>query len=290
MLFKQLESFVVVAETLHFRRAAARLGITQPALSQHIAALEKSVGVELLSRSRRHVALTEAGALLLEGAKASLDRLERAVQQARALGAQREQTLVVGQLDYTSHAYLPRSIGLVKERYPDAVVETRDMTPDQAIAAVREGDIDLGFAVRPVDAPDLVVRDVVHGKWVVVVPKSDPLAASTAVQLGALAGRDLIVFARRINPKAYDALLQRCEREGFAARVRHHVATPHHGPQLVLRGVGVFIVGDYVLADLPKGLVVRPLLGFQELTVVAVWRPGARTPLLRTFLEGLPPA
>ena len=165
---------MAVAHSLHFRKAAATLGITQPALSQHIAQLERDVGTPLLLRDRRSVELTASGEVLLDGARAAMTRLEEAADQARAIGEARRRTLVVGQLDYTSHAFLPRAIFQVKERFPDALVDTRDMNPDEAIIAVREGRIDLGISLRPVDAPDLVLRDVLRGKWSLVMPKGHP--------------------------------------------------------------------------------------------------------------------
>ncbi len=288
MQLKHLRSFVAVAQSLHFGQAARSIGLGQPALSKHLAQLERDVGAELLTRDRRGVALTGAGEVLLEGARVALSRLDAAREQLKTLGAAREKTLVVGQLDYTSHAFLPAAIRALKQRFPDAVVETRDMTPDDALWAVRDGKVDLGISVAPIDAPELVVRDIIRGRWSLVLPRSHALASRVPIELSKLAKEELVLFQRKVNPRMYDWLISRCEDAGFTPRVAHHVAQPQHGAALVKQGVGLLLVGDYVLPELPKGVVMRPLTGLPEFTVVAVWKAETRNAVLKAFLAGLP--
>lgn len=308
MQLKHLRSFVAVAEALHFRRAAALVGVTQPALSQHIAQLERDVGALLLTRDQRHVELTPAGEAMLQGARDIIARVDETMRSVRALGASRTRTLVVGQIGYVSHAYLPAAVSALRHHFPDAMVETVEMGPEEALRGVREGHVDVGFAfasslrhegprgrlpvgfgVHAVDVADLVVREVKSGHWSVVVPTGHPFAALEAVPLGRMADQDWILFHRSVNPQAYGFLMSRCAEAGFVPRVAHHVLQPQHGPPMVAGGVGCFVVGDYVLGELPAGVVARPLTGFDaEITIVAAWRPASRTPLLKAFLEGLP--
>lgn len=297
MQLKHLKSFMAVAQSLHFRGAALTLGVTQPALSQHVAQLERDVGARLFDRDRRRVELTAAGETLLTGARAALVRLEEAAAAARALGEARENTLVIGHVEYVSQAYMPQAMSALKAVFPRGVVETRDMSPDEALQAVRDGSIDLGFSLGfgpdglGDQTPDdrLVVRKVRHGHFRLVMARKHPLASLASVPLSALAGQDLILFQRRINPAPYDWLISHCEKAGFTARVAHHVSQPQHGPAMAAQGVGVFIVGSYVLGVLPRNTVSRPLTGFPtDITILAAWRPGTRAPLLKAFLSGLP--
>ncbi|MCI0571120.1 MAG: LysR family transcriptional regulator [Myxococcaceae bacterium] len=291
MQLKHLRSFVAVAESGHFRRAASSLGVTQPAISHHIAALEEEVGTRLLQRDRRNVELTAAGAVLLEGAKAAMERLDEAEAAARALGEARARTLVVGQLDYVSHVFLPPAVRALKAPHPDVTVETLDRAPEQTLAAVRDGTVDLGFVCGSslARAQDLVKRTVARGHWCLILPRSHALARLDEVPLERLASEPVILFHRRVNPDLSAWVHQQCERAGFTLKVAHQVAQSQHGPALVAQGVGVFMVGSYHFNELPENLVSRPLVGMPTgLSVVATWRPGRRSPLLKAFLEGLP--
>ena len=234
MQLKHLRSFMAVAEALHFRRAASAAGLSQPTLSQHIAQLERDVGARLLSRDQRRVQLTPAGEALLLGAQAALNRLDDAAQKARALSEARKNTLIIGHVEYISHAYFPQCVRALKSAYPSAVVEARGMTPAEAIEAVREGTIDLAF-VASLDPKaleklnDLVLREVLKGRWQAIMPGGHPLARRSEVPLQALADEDLILFQRRVNPAGYDWLMQRCDEAGFTARVVQHVSQPQTG-------------------------------------------------------------
>lgn len=290
MELKHLKSFHAVSELLHFRRAAQRVGVTQPALSQHVMKLEAELGVKLLERDRRTVKLTPAGQTLRDETAAALAQLESALASARRVGGLREKTLKVGQLQYISHAFLPPAIQSLKRARPDVLVELLEVPTSEAVAAVREGWIDIGFGLTPMPrADDLVTREVVRGTWAVWVPKEHPFAALDEVPLARLVQEPLILFSRSINPGAFDELMRQLSRTGHRPRVVHEISQPQHGVPLVLQGLGCFLVGSYVIQDSPRGVVMKPLSGFDsELRVTAVWRPEGRTALLRPFLAGLP--
>lgn len=289
MQLKHLQSFLAVAKVLSFRRAARSAGVTQPALSQHVAQLERDLGVQVFERNRREVRLTPAGRALRDGATEGLAAIDRAADLARRLGGLREKTIVVGQLDYISHAFLPAAITAVKKRMPEVLVELINLTPREAVEATREGRVDVGFGLGVIDAPELVQREVVRGRWVVWVPEAHPLAALDSVSMAQLAEYPVILFHRDINRDAWDGLMRTFERAGSPLRVAHQIAQPQHGLPLVLQGVGVYLVGSYVLTDRVRGVVSRPVTGFDaELRIVAVWKAGHRTAALKTFLDGLP--
>jgi DNA-binding transcriptional LysR family regulator len=289
MQLKHLKTFLAVAATLNFRQAARQVGVTQPAVSQHVAQLERELGVRLFDRTRHWVALTTAGEALRTGATEGLAAIDRATDLARRMGGLREKTVIVGQLDYISHAFLPQAITAVKKRMPEVLVELINMPPREAVQAARDGRVDVGFGLGEIDEPDLVHREVVRGRWVVWVPEAHPLSKLDEVPMAALARHPVILFQRAINPFAYDALMATFSKAGAPLTVAHHISQPQHGLPLVLQGVGVYLVGSYVFTDRAKGVVARPISGFDtELVISAVWRAGHRSPALKTFLDGLP--
>lgn len=292
MELKHLRSFHAVSELLHFRRAAQRVGVTQPALSQHILKLEAELGVKLLERDRRTVKLTPAGQTLRDETASALMQLESALTAARRVGGLREKTLKVGQLQYNSHTFLPPAIQSLKRAKPDVLVELLEVPPSEVVAAVRDGWIDIGFGLTPMPrVDDLVTREVVRGHWAVWVAKDHPFAALDEVPLEALAREPLIMFSRAINPSSFDELMRLFSRTGQRPRQVLEISQPHHGVPMVLQGLGCFLVGSYVIQDAPRGAVMKRLGGFDNaLRVTAVWRPEGRTALLRPFLAGLPRA
>ncbi len=289
MQLKHLKSFLAVAQTLNFRQAARQVGVTQPAVSQHIAQLERELGVRLFDRTRHRVSLTTAGDALRSGASEGLATIDRALDLARRMGGLREKTVIVGQLDYISHAFLPQAITAVKKRMPEVLVELINMPPREAVQAAREGRVDVGFGLGAIDEPDLVHREVVRGRWVVWVPEGHALSKLEHVPVAELAKHPIILFQRSINPPSYDALMTTFAKAGAPLTVAHHISQPQHGLPLVLQGVGVYLVGSYVFTERAKGVVSRPITGFDtELVISAVWRAGHRSPALKTFLDGLP--
>lgn len=290
MELKLLKSFHAVAELLHFRKAAVRVGITQPALSQHIARLEAELGVPLFERDRRTVKLTSAGQTLRDETAGPLQQLESALESTKRVGGLREKTLKVGQLQYISHVFLPPAIQSLKRARPDVLVELVELPSNEIEAAVRDGRVDIGFGtIGLTHADDLVTREVVRGYWAVWVSKEHPFAQLDEVPLAQLAEQPLILFARAIAPNSYDFLTRLLERTGSRPRVMHHIHQPQHGVPLALQGLGVFVVGSYVIPDAPKGAVMKRISGFDnDLRVTAVWKPDGRTALLRPFLSGLP--
>jgi DNA-binding transcriptional LysR family regulator len=290
MELKLLQSFHAVADLLHFRRAAQRIGVTQPALSQHIAKLEGELGVQLFERDRRMVKLTSAGQTLRDETAGPLQQLGAALESTKRVGGLLEKTLKVGQLQYISHVFLPPAIQSLKRARPEVLVELVEVPSNEIESAVREGRVDIGFgSIGMHRHDDLVTREVMRGFWAVWVAKDHPFAQLDEVPLQRLAEEPLILFARNIAPTAYDFLTRLLERTGSRPRVMHHIQQPQHGVPLALQGLGCFVVGSYVIPDAPRGAVMKRISGFDnDLRITAMWRPDGRTSLLRPFLAGLP--
>ncbi|WP_407530105.1 LysR family transcriptional regulator [Methylobacterium oryzisoli] len=288
MNLRRLRAFLALADELNFRRAAERVAVTQPALSQQIKELEDELGATLFERDRRHVGLTRAGEALLGPVREAMDRLDAAFADVRRLGLATDRTLRLGYVEYMNLPFLAGSLRLMRERYPGIVIEPHELYSAAVVSALAERRIDLGFAFAPLDHPDLALRPLVTGCWMLVLPADHRLAALSPVAVAELAGERLILFARHLNPPLHDALMVNLASAGPEPNVVYRTAQGQLGPSLVAEGVGLFVVASYILRELPTGLVARPLAGFDNrLPLAAVWRGDHRTPAVRAFLDVL---
>jgi DNA-binding transcriptional LysR family regulator len=288
MELRHLRSFLAVAETLHFRRAAEQIGLTQPALSQHIASLEGELGAELFDRTRRRVEMTEAGRLLADRTRRILGELSDAFEEARQLGKGARHRLRLGSTDYINLPLVGPLMQELAARHPGIVIERRDMPPGEVPGALTERSLDVGFTHLPILQATLAYRPVLEGEWVVVLPRDHRLAAEDPVPLPALAGEPIILFDRRINPRLYDAMVARCEAAGFSPRIAYSTTQVYAALGLVAQHVGAFLVGSYALRELPEGIVARRLdVPKLRLRLAAVWRADDRSAATRAFLDAL---
>jgi DNA-binding transcriptional LysR family regulator len=284
--FRQLTYFIAVAEEAHFRRAARRVAISQPALSHQIAHLEAELGVQLFDRSRRHVELTKAGQVFLRAAKKLLADLDGAVERARQAGAS-QRRLYLGYPEYIGSEYIGPALRRLSEAAPEVEVETRDVPYEEAVNRVLAGRLDVGLTFAPVTDAELASRPVMHGRWTVVMPQDHALATLGEVPLALLASERFVFFERSQNPRVYDLFVQLCREAGFVPRIVYHTAQARNGPALVANGLGVFVAGSYVLEDcVPPKVVTRPLTGFDNRIVICLaWRADNRSFALRAFLD-----
>jgi DNA-binding transcriptional LysR family regulator len=217
MEIRELRSFVAVAEERHFGRAAARLGLVQPAVSQHIARLERELGVRLLDRSPRRVALTRAGARLLPEARAALSGIDRLRDAADALAHGNAAAVRIGTEPGLGRR-LARGLAAVRALAPEVEPVLVEGDTRSHAFAVAAGTLDTAL-VRG-DVPDVDVRVFPVGLDAVsvVLPSRHPAATLAAVPLKALADLRLRLPARRADPVLHDAVLSRYRSEGLDVR------------------------------------------------------------------------
>ena len=291
MNLRRLRAFLAVADELIFRRAGARVAVTQPALSQQIRELEEELdGVALFERDKRHVALTEAGRVLLDPAREALTRLDGAFAEVRRFGSAAARTLRLGYVEYMNLPFLAPALRRLSEASPEIVVEPNELHSAGVLAALAEKALDLGFAFLPVAHPDLAARGLLVGNWMLVLAEAHPHARREVVPVAALETERLVLWARHLNPPLYDSLLAAMSAgmAGAEPNVVYRTAQAHLGPSLVAEGIGLFVIASYILRELPPGLVSRPLAGFDNrLPLAAVWRGDGRTPAVRAFLDAL---
>jgi len=243
MDFRHLRYFVTVAEELHFTRAAERLGLGQPPLSQQIRQLEQEIGSALFHRLARGVELTDVGKVFLEDARAILEHLERAKATAQRVARGEEGMVRVGFTMSTScHPLVPTVLRQYGARYPGIAVSLEVNISSALAEAVRQGQIDLAFVRTPfAERAELAIHPLLREELLVALPSTHPLAAREAVPLAALADEDFVFYPRRSAPGLYDTTIAACERAGFTPRVVQVVEFPPL-MSLVAAGLGVSIV------------------------------------------------
>jgi DNA-binding transcriptional LysR family regulator len=272
---RTLRYFVAVAEELHFGRAATRLHLSQPPLSRAIKRLEADVGASLLTRSPTGVALTPAGAVLLDEARDLLDRADRARERVRAAAG--AATLTVGILGDGTDPGMTRLAAAYRRRHPGVDIRVRDTDLTDPTCGLRAGLVDVALTRAPFDETALTVRVLRADPVGVVLRADDPLARRTRLRLADLDDRRWFRFPPGTDPhwQAY-----------------WHGGSPREGPvvravqeclQAVLWNdtVGLAPLGH----DLPAHLAVVPLADMPPSRVVAVWNEGDPNPLLRSFAE-----
>ncbi|AKJ28934.1 LysR family transcriptional regulator [Caldimonas brevitalea] len=242
MDLRTLACFVAVVQELHFRRAAERLHITQPALSMRIRALEEDVGVRLLERDRRRVSVTAAGAVFYEHASAAVAHAQQA--RAEALRAARGESgrLRIGFTVIALHGSLPQAVRVYRERHPGVRVELGEMPSPAVEAALLAAEIDIGVLHPPVQAAGLVTQPLPDDPLVLALPAGHALARLKTVPLTRLAGEPLLVAPRSIGPHIHDRLMALFDSVGVRPTVVQEVSPMTSLMALVAAGLGLGFV------------------------------------------------
>lgn len=271
---RRLEYFVSVAAELHFGRAAERLGIAQPPLSQQIKKLEGELGARLFDRSRRSVALTEAGAALLPEARrllalaASVAAIPRDVQEGKT------GRLRLGFIGSAGYRLVPALLRHTCEHLPDVTFELSELPTADQLDRIEDGTLDLGLVRPPVLRDSVRTASVWSEPFVAALPAGHRLAALTAIDPAELRDEPFVIFPRGRGPGLFETILRLCETHGFAPHVAQEAVQMQTIVGLVGAGLGVSIVPASVQDFRLPGVVYRPLdqTGEQS-TVALVWNP-----------------
>ena len=286
MELRHLRYFVAVAEELHFARAAARLHIAQPPLSQQIKALEDELGVRLFDRSNRRVRATDAGAAFLIEARRTLASAERAIDAARRAARGEIGRLAIGYVASVAYQLLPAIVRTFRRRAPDVTLVLEEMSSAEQGRAIAAGTLDIGFVRRPpaID-PGLDGTVVRREPIVLALPRAHPLAALRVLRLGDLRREPFIVFPARPRPSWADVTLDLCRSAGFEPRVVQEAVEMVSALSLVAAGIGIALVPGAVRAVRRPGVVFRPLTPAPWSELMLVRRNEPPTALIARFLE-----
>lgn len=260
MEVRHLRSFAVLAEERHFGRAAARLHIAQPALSQQLKVLEREIGTTLLDRSTRRVELTEAGRLLQHRAREILADLDRTTDDLALLAAGRAGRVRLGFVGTATYDVLPRVARRVREELPDLALELHgELLGPSLVDRVRADELDLAvLRPGPVTPEDLVVEELRREPLVAVLPEAHRLAHRRRVRLGDLAGDTLVAHPSGQRSTMQPLVLAACRKAGFEPSVVE-VGETSTLVTFVAAGLGVGLVPASVRALRLDGVAYVPL-------------------------------
>ena len=236
----ELHSFLVLARQLHFRKASEQLFLSQPALSKKIRRLEEKVKGPLFTRTRRKVALTEAGRVLLPKAAKLLSAAESTLAATRAAVEGKAGTLRIGFGIASVPEILPRTILRFRKSYPDVELRMRDMSSPSQVTALLDGSLDIGILRLPVARAELVSIPLFREHLVLVAPPSIPYKANQG--LAAFRGKPFIALPRSVSETFHDHVLNLCRQSGFTPQVVQQASEIFTILNLVRAGLGVSLV------------------------------------------------
>ena len=290
MELRHLRYFVAVAEAGHVTRAAERLGIQQPRLSQQIRALEAELDVQLFRRKPRGVELTQAGEALLAEARGVLDRVEHAAAAARRAGRGDAGRIGLGFTSSASfHPFVPRIIREFREASPLVALSLEEAGTGELVDGLLAERIDAAFVRSPIGAAaELAVHSVLEEEMVAAVPAGHPLAGATRsrLPLSALEPETFILYRRPLGPGLYDAIIAACQGAGYSPRIGQEAPRMLATLSLVAAGLGVTLIPASMQRLGIEGVAYRPLARNAGLVAPLnlACRRGENAPAVRRFI------
>ena len=288
-LVRHLWLFLVVAEELHFGRAAKRLNMSQPPLTEQIQILEQSLKVKLFERSRRGTKLTPAGAAILPAVRKFADQLERLEFAVREAVAGQRSMLTIGAISTAMVEVLPSLIVKMKATHPGVTLSMREIDSVEAVPLLQAGDIDIAFARLEGELGDGIQSiPLREDRLAVALPKEHPLAGRAKVPLASLAQEDFVMFYRHVSPSYFDSLVSACRDAGFAPRVVHEVSSVASQIAFVGCGQGVALIPSAMKKMAPETCVVRPLAKkISVITTAVAWNQAMDNPLVEAAIAAI---
>jgi DNA-binding transcriptional LysR family regulator len=252
MELRHLRYFVTLAEELHFGRAAERLHIAQPPLSQQIRQLETELGFQLFHRTKRTVQLTEAGQVFLAQVQGIFRQLEQAIQVGRQTSRGEMGQLVIGFVSSAAYNVLPNILRTFRTRVPGVSLELHELTTNEQSQWLREGRIDVGFLRPPVEEDLFNFEIIFEEALVVALPEAHSLANQSSVSLRSLSNDPFILFPRTLAPGLYDQIISLCQQADFSPILAQEAIQMQTIVSLVAAQMGVAIVRG--LCNISSGL------------------------------------
>lgn len=283
---RQLRVFLTVASELHFSRAAARLHVSQPALSQQIRTLERALGAPLFDRSARATELTPAGRALLEAAPRVLHEAERAQDRVTQAAVGAVGSLLVGSVGTALASIAPRILRSVRARFPDLHLEVSQHDTAAQMAAIADRRLDAGLVREAAPTASVAVEELVSEPLLAVLPSDHVLAAAATVDPRDLADVPIVLWPRPTGAAFFDIITAYCRGHGFSPRIVAEGADIETQLSLVAAGIGVSLQPSYYANLRPPGVEFRPLAGpSPSVSLQVAWRRRDRSPAVAHFVE-----
>ncbi|MDH6170584.1 DNA-binding transcriptional LysR family regulator [Variovorax boronicumulans] len=288
MELRHLRYFSVLAEELHFGRAARRLSISQPPLSVAIRQLEESVGVRLFERNSKEVRLTHAGEALRISARRLLQQAEEAATEARDVASGSAGRLRIGFVGAMLYRGLPPALRAFQAKHPAVRVTLNELNSGVQIAELLHDRLDLGFVHTSRMPPELRHRLLLSEPFVCCLPAGHSLARKKVLAPADLRDQPFVLFSREASPDYHERILSICADAGFLPEVRHEVRHWLAVVSLVSQGMGVALVPQAMRNSALRGAVFRPLdRAVAQSEAYGVWRNGPPNVLVERLLQGV---
>jgi DNA-binding transcriptional LysR family regulator len=286
-LVKHLYLFAVVAEEGNFRRAALRLGMSQPPLSEQIQTLESSLRVKLFHRSSRGVELTEEGRAVLPAAQRLIAHMERLEMSVREAIAGNRRVLTIGAITSAMTDPLPTMMARVKAAMPELRLAVQEIDSAEAIAALEGGTIDLALARIEGDLGSQVRSyPLLTDRLAVALPAGHPLASRKTVHIRELASEDFVMIPRAVSPSFFDGIIAACHAHGFSPRLLHEARSSVSQIAMVGCNQGIALVPEGLRSWSSDNVKIKPLHEVVNIVTIALaWNASNTDTAVKRFVE-----
>ena len=272
MELRHLKYFVAVAEELHFGRAARRLHIAQPPLSQQIRQLEEELGEALFFRNNHRVELTAAGEAMLPHARQVLALAGESADIVMKSARGESGTISVGYVDEAVHTVFPGILEAFHRMYPAVHFRLRETHSNDQLNQLEAGSLDIGIGYSPAHVKCLNSVPILEGRVMLAVPAGHPLANKKLIHLSKCKEESFIFPVRESSPRLHDFFLSICDENGLIPDINYTAEHIYTVMGLVRSGLGITLYPEFLGKDMWPGVVVRPIAGRrQELQMYATW-------------------
>jgi DNA-binding transcriptional LysR family regulator len=282
---RRLRYFLTVAETLHFGRAAERLGVAQPNLSQQIKKLENALGYALFERTTRGVTLTPVGSFLAKRAEVLQANFQDAIQTAQRVARGEEGTLAIGFSGSAMYSSTPRVIERFRRCYPKVVVQLRELYAHEQMPLLVEGMLDVGFIRDGTPASGLRMAPLLREPFVAVLPEHHPTAQQRLIAPKQLKDDPFVLFSPKIAGLSYKRIIDLCKADGFAPQIVQEAPQWVTVCNLVAAGMGVSFAPACISRLSISGIVYRPLRSNAWSAIDAWTKIVATNPAVKPLLD-----
>ncbi|KAB7706689.1 LysR family transcriptional regulator [Bacillus aerolatus] len=289
MELRHLKYFVAVAEELHFGRAAQRLQMAQPPLSQQIKQLEAELSVLLFSRTKQRVELTKAGEAFLKRTYEILNRVHLACEEAKSIDRGESGQLILAFTGSIAFELLPLLLRSYQEKYPNINIVLRQMTTTEQMEALHESTIHVGLLNIPVESASVHVEMLREEPFIAALPKTHPLASETEpIDVSRLANEHFIMTPRKAGQSYYDAVISLCQHAGFSPKKTQEAQELHTALSFVASGIGISLLPSSIQFVKNDEIVYLQLKkSFTTCKVGAAWNKKESSPVVHSFISFL---
>ena len=264
---KLMESAIILAEELHFSRAARRLHISQPALTKQIAELELRVGAKLFNREKQVVSLTDAGRVFIESARLCVFHGKRAIQAVQIAAREIQSVLSMGRSPYIDPFLVSTLLTVRLPLFPDLKIDLPSRFSLDLVHDVLAGTIDLAMVVAPPESPALSSVQISETPFFITMSAEDNLAHRQSLKLDDLRDREWVLFERHVHPPLYELILERAAEQNVRPAKIHHFVAAEEALQFIAQSGAIAFLGKSgalrltksVSPRLPRGITIRPL-------------------------------